>query len=150
MLALVGEVFDVKNDPDQIDVDESARAKLQLLHPATMSEFANDDGPIAWILLIPTTLKTMNQFVAGDITEKQLLEQTQPGDPMEAVYLCSASVLPEFRKQGIASRLTLDALRRMSTDFSIKALFFWKFSDNGAQLAHQLAEHLSIPLYERK
>ena len=87
MLALVGEVFDVKNDPDQIDVDDSVMAKLRTIHRDTMSEFSNQDGPVAWILIIPTTMEVMIAFISGTITERQLLEQTEPGMKIEALSL---------------------------------------------------------------
>ncbi len=149
MLVLVGEVFDVKNDPDQIDVDDSVMAKLRTIHRDTMSEFSNQDGPVAWILLIPTTVETMNSFVAGSITERQLLAQTEPGMKFEALYLCSATVLPEFRHKGIARQLTLKAITAMRLDFPISALYFWKFSDDGARLSAALATSLGLPLFER-
>jgi GNAT superfamily N-acetyltransferase len=149
MLALVGEVFDVKSDPEQIDVDEAVIEKLKGIHPATMSEFATEDGPVAWILLIPTTYELMTEFVNGKITENQLLERTHAGDTMEALYLCSAAVLPEYRHQGLARKLTLNAIAEFRKVYRLRALYFWKFSEDGARLAKALADHLGLPLYDR-
>ena len=149
MLALVGEVFDVKNDPGQIDVDEDVIPKLKSLHEHTLSEFATEDGPVAWILLIPTTIATMNEFIACKITEKQLLDNTNTGQKFEAIYLCSATVLPEFRHKGIARKLTLDAVASMRREHEIEALYFWKFSDDGERLAYGIAELIGLPLYQR-
>ena len=44
----------------------------------------------------------MREFLAGRISERKLLEMTGPGGTYDALYLCSALVLPEFRKQGLA------------------------------------------------
>jgi len=149
MIALVTEVFDVRNDPDQIEVNEQQREKLFSLHPATMSERSNEDGPIAWILMIPTTTSLMNQFIEGIISEKKLLDETNPGDKFSAIYLCSASVLPEFRRQGIGLELCLNAIRNIMETQPITALFFWEFSEGGAGLAQALGEKLSLPVYKR-
>jgi predicted GNAT family acetyltransferase len=92
----------------------------------------------------------MNLFLEGKLTERELLEQTQPGDNFEAIYLCSAYVLPEFRKQGLTQKLTLDAIKSMQNDHAIKALFYWPFSEEGKQLAQTVASQLMLPLYEHK
>jgi len=149
MLELVGDFFDVKNDPDQISVDEASRHKLEQIHPATLNELANEDGPMVWILVVPTTLDTMQRFLNKAITEQQLLDETQPGTAFEAVYLCSASVLPEFRGKGLAKKVTLDAIRQFQEKYRIKALYFWKFSKEGDWLAKAIARDTALPLYER-
>src|SRR5271170_6565505 len=102
MIALVNDFFDSRNDPDQISVTAADRDKLERIHPATMSELANEDGPIVWILLIPTTQAIMDRFIKGEITEQQLLDETHTGVGYDVIYLCSASVLPEYRHKGLA------------------------------------------------
>ena len=149
MIQLVTEVFDTKNDPDQLDVDQQVIEHLQLLHPATMSEYDDGNGPVAWILLIPTTLEIMNRFVAGEITEQQLLDLTPINKPYEAIYLCSATVLEEYRGKGIAKKLTMDAIEQIRKDNPIKSLFVWPFSKEGDILAEKLALSLGLPLAKR-
>ena len=63
MIRLAGEVFSARTDPDQLDVDEAVIERLQSLHPATLSEHVEGDGPVVWILLIPTTRETMDLFL---------------------------------------------------------------------------------------
>lgn len=53
MLQLADEIFDTKSDPEQLDVNEDVLNRLKQLHPASVTEKANENGPIAWILLIP-------------------------------------------------------------------------------------------------
>jgi len=150
MLQLVGEFFDTRSDPDQLDVTEKDREKLAALHPATMSEYATEDGPVAWILIIPTTTEIMQRFVNAEIGEKQLLHETPTGGSYEAVYLCSAAVLPEYRRQGVALKLSMDAINAMRKDHPVKALFTWSFSQEGRDLAEAIARKCNLPLYERK
>src|SRR6478609_7558149 len=89
MMQLVEEVFYTKDDPGQLDVDEDVIAGLQKLHPATLSEYDDGNGPVAWILLIPTTMELMHQFVEKKISEKELYERTTPDMKFDALYLCS-------------------------------------------------------------
>ena len=63
MIQLADDVFAVKNDPDQIDVNEEILEHFYKLHPATVSEFDDGNGPVAWLLLLPTTKILMNQFL---------------------------------------------------------------------------------------
>jgi len=150
MIQLVNEFFDTRNDPDQISVSPEERQRLHDIHPDTLSELANEDGPQVWILMVPTTHAIMDRFVKGDITEKQLLEETQPGGAYDTIYLCSASVLPEFRHKGLAKKVTLDAINSIRRDHAINTLFYWPFSEEGKALAKSVARELGLPLVEKK
>lgn len=149
MLDLVNEFFDTRNDPDQISVSQEEREKLEKIHPDTLSELANEDGPIVWILLVPTTSAVMKKFLKGAISEKQLLNETQPGDQYDAIYLCSASVLPEFQHKGLGKKVTIDAITSIRKDHPIQSLFYWPFSDKGKSLAESIAKETNLPLYEK-
>jgi GNAT superfamily N-acetyltransferase len=150
MIELITSFFDTRNDPDQVSVTKEEREKLEQIHPDTLSEMANEDGPMVWILLIPTTEDIMNRFLAGTISEKQLLQETKPGDKYDTIYLCSAYVLPEFRHKGLARKVTLEAISRIRKDHNIKSLFYWPFSTEGKASAEALAKNLALPLYEKK
>jgi predicted GNAT family N-acyltransferase len=149
MLQLVEEVFATKNDPSQLNVDEDVMTRLQLIHPACLSEQRNDNGPIAWVLLIPTSLELMHQFVQRKINEQELFHQTIPGDSYEAIYLCSALVLPEYRKQGIAGRLIHNAIATIQIDHPIQALCVWPFSEEGETLANIISKKTGLNLHKR-
>ena len=150
MIALADEVFSYRTDPEQLDVNETVIEKLHTLHAATLSEHVEGDGPVVWILLIPTTIETMHQFVDCKITERQLLEQTRAGELYEAIYLCSALVLPELRRKGLAKKLTLEAIQKIQNDYPIKFLYVWPFSKEGDQLSVLLSQQLGLPLKVRK
>jgi ribosomal protein S18 acetylase RimI-like enzyme len=149
MLQLVGEFFDVKNDPEQLNVTEDVREKLSRIHPSTMSEYNEGDGPIVWILVIPTKEITMKRFLKGEISEAKLLDETQPGEKYDAIYLCSASVLPEYRRKGLAKKVTVDAINEIRKDHLIISLFYWPFSPEGEALAQSIARKVNLPLYKR-
>ena len=149
MIQLANDVFDTKNDPDQLDVNEAVIEHLHRIHPATVSEYDDGNGPVVWILLIPTTLELMNKFVTGEITEQQLLNQTPLDAAYEAIYLCSAMALEEYRGKGIPKRLTLEAIEKIRKDHPIKSLFVWPFSKQGDILAESLARSIDLPLLKR-
>jgi ribosomal protein S18 acetylase RimI-like enzyme len=149
MIQLADDVFATKSDPDQIDINEDVLAHFQKIHPATVSEYDDGNGPVCWILLLPTTIELMNQFLAGAISERELLNLTPLHAQYEAVYLCSAMVLEEYRRKGIAKRLTLSALEQIRTDHAIKTLFVWTFSNEGLLGAEALARMTSLPLLQK-
>lgn len=150
MIALAGQVFDSKNDPDQLDVTPEIIERLKKLHPSTVSEKIIGDGPVAWVLVFPTTTEMMKQFLSGEITENELFEQTEPGQMYDAVYLCSALVLDEYRRKGIARDLTINAIEEISKMHPIKALFVWPFSDEGNKAAEMVAKQVSLPLFKKE
>lgn len=150
LIALADEVFAVRNDPDQLDVNESVMEKLHDIHPATLSDKDFGHGPILWILLIPTTVVLMNQFLNHEINEKQLYELTEPGQAYDAIYLCSALVLEEYRNKGYAKEVTLHAIKEIRNDHPIKVLFYWPFTEGGMYSARSIAKELELPLLERK
>lgn len=149
LIKLADEVFAVKSDPTQLDVDEEVLERLRQIHPATISEYNEGNGPCAWVLVIPTTLDLMNQFVECKITEKELYQQTPLGASYEAIYLCSALVLEEYRRKGITKRLALTAIEEIRKKHPLKAAFVWAFSPEGDRAAEVIAELAGLPLYKR-
>ena len=134
MMQLVTEVFDVKNDPDQLDVDQEVIERLHTIHPATLSAKDDGDGPVAWILVIPTTKELMYLFVNKTISEQELYKRTLPGTSYDAVYLCSATVLSEYRNKGIAQAL-LDKAKNYGRTSNAKWLMLQTGRENFAAQA---------------
>jgi len=149
MIQLSDEVFSSRTDPDQINVNENVMEYLQLIHSDTISEYDDGNGPVCWILCIPTTLDLMNKFINKEISERELYELTPLNTKYEAIYLCSALLLEEFRGKGIAQRLGVKALENIKIDHPIKALFFWSFSKEGEKLAEKVSSLIGLPLYKR-
>lgn len=146
MIQLAEDVFSVRSDANQLSVNENVLKRLQRLHPSTVSEYDDGKGPVAWILMFPTTIELMNQFLQGEISEKELFKQTPLNATYEAIYLCSAMVLEEYRGKGIAKKLTLQAIESIRKDHPIKFLFVWPFSKEGDFLSEKLALETGLPL----
>ena len=149
MYELIDDVFDTQNDSTQLRFSESDIEKLISLSPHTLQEAANEDGPYAWISVFPTSLDFMNQFLSEQINERQLFDLTNKEDNNEVVYLCSAIVLPEFRNQGLALKLTIQAIEALQLSYPIRVALVWPFSDNGLRLAEKAAEACGLSLRAR-
>lgn len=149
MIQLADEVFSSRTDDSQLAIDEEVMQRLQNIHPATINEYDDGNGPVVWILLIPTTLQLMDQFLDKKISEKELFDQTPLNVPYEAIYLCSAMVLEEYRKKGLAMQVGLAAIEAIRIDNDIKALFVWPFTEAGNALAEKISSITLLPLFVR-
>jgi GNAT superfamily N-acetyltransferase len=92
----------------------------------------------------------MNRFISGEITEKELYELTPLDTLYEAIYLCSALVLDEYRRKGITKKLALDAIEKIREKHPLKAACVWAFSPEGDLAAETIARLSGLPLYKRE
>lgn len=150
MLKLIDEVFATRNDPEQIQVSGNQMQKLQQIHPATLSEVTGPKGPKTWVLVIPTSGAVREKFLQNKITEKQLLDLTEPGDRYQSIYLCSATTLPEYRGKGETKKLCLSAIDAIRAQHPITSLMVWPFTREGEKLAETLAKETGLTLYKKQ
>jgi len=149
MIRLAETFFDVKNDPEQIQVNEHVLGRLKRIHPACISQKSTRKGPIAWMLIIPTSHRLMQLFIDKKISERELLRRTHVGKKYDAAYLCSALVLPEYRRKGLAKRLMIQSIQSIQKKHPVQYLFYWSFGVAGERLAHAIADKLQLPLSKR-
>lgn len=149
MIQLATDVFDVKNDPDQLNVNPEIIERLRQMHPSTLSEMSDENGPYAWVLIIPTTHELMNKFLRKEINERELFDLTPTDADFEALYLCSALVLEEYRRKGITKQLAVTAIENIRKVHPIKSLFVWAFSKEGDLASETIAKEVGLPLFKR-
>lgn len=149
LVQLADEVFSYKDDPEQLSVNPEVLDKLHQLHPLTLSDYSDENGPAVWLLVIPTTIALMHRFLKKEISEKELFDLTPLNIPYEALYLCSALVLEEYRRKGITLNLLLKAIEAIKQDHPLKYLFVWPFTNEGDKLAEKVAQLTQMPLYKR-
>lgn len=149
LIRLAEESFDPANNPDVLDVDEAALERLRQIDSATVSEESDENGPVAWILIFPTTSELMEAFVRKEISESELLYRSPLDADYDAVYLCSALVLEEYRRRGITKRLAENALEKLMAKFPIRTLFAWPFSNEGRLAAEKIAHDMNLSLIFR-
>jgi GNAT superfamily N-acetyltransferase len=102
------------------------------------------------MLVIPTSRDLMKQFISKKINEQELLFTTPLRTKYDALYLCSALVLPEHRGKGYARQLTIKAIKSIQKHHPIKYLFYWAFSAAGKNLAESVAKECGLPLSRMK
>lgn len=149
LIKLADEVFAVKNDPSQLDVSQQVLDRLHQIHPATVSQRDDGNGPVAWILIFPTTTELMQQFLDREITEKELFDLTPLKVTYDVIYLCSALVLEEYHRHGIAKNLVLNAIEKIRKTHPLNAAFAWAFSPEGDKAAEAIARLAGLPLFKR-
>jgi len=149
LIQLADEVFAYKNDPQQLEVNQQVMDQLQMIHPSTILDYQDENGPVVWLLVIPTTMGIMNRFLNKEISEKELYELTPLNVKYEALYLCSALTLEEYRRKGITQQLLLDAIEAIKKDHPLKCIFVWPFSKEGDKLAEKAAQLTGMPLFKR-
>jgi len=146
MIQLAEEVFDTKSDPEQLEVNEEVLEHLCEIHSASVQEFDDGNGPVVWVLLFPTTNELMDRFLKDEISEKQLFELTPFNIQYDAIYLCSAMVLEEYRRKGIAQQLTINAIDEIRNSHPITSLFVWPFTNEGRLLAEKISTSAGLQL----
>ncbi|OGU58719.1 MAG: hypothetical protein A2X64_00105 [Ignavibacteria bacterium GWF2_33_9] len=149
LIKIAEDTFDFRNDDSQLNVTPEIIEQLQKIHPAAMSEETNENGPIAWLLVIPTNEDLMKKFLANEINERELFELTPLNIKYDSIYLCSALVLDEYRKKGITKGLALNAIKKIQQNHPIKSLFVWTFSREGELAAESIARSTGLELFRK-
>ena len=142
--------FGTKKDPTQIPIARESIRKLLQLHPKAFLYKADEVGdPICWTVIVPTTKRLMDEFLAGKITEKQLFDLTKPQESYDAIYLCAAFTVPEHRKKGYAMELLVDAIGSIPVNGKL-VLFSWPITTEGETLAKRIGERFKIRVLIQK
>lgn len=138
MSEIAEKIFVTQDDPNQIPITQESKDKLDKLTPHWLKyRLDENNNPIAWVVVVPTTKEIAQRFLNGSITEKQILDETAPMDKYSALYLCSTITIPEHRNKGLATELIKEAIYNISkTDDYI--LFAWPFSIEGTGLIEKL------------
>lgn len=151
MMTLAEDTFGTRDDPDQMPVTQESAEKLNLLTPDWLAYKVDPTGKLkAFAVVTPTTREIAERFLAGEITEREILELTTPQERYSALYLCSAITVPEYQRQGLATDLFKELIAGISlTDDAL--LFAWTFNEGGTALAKRLESDLGkeIKIRER-
>jgi len=136
-LDIAEQFFGSQEHPDYIPITRESDQKFERINPNFMVYKLKDGEPISWILVLPTSLDLMNKFIKGDINERQLLDLTKPEEKFEALYLCSAFTVPEYRKQGYVIEMFKGVVKTipLKDNFS---LFAWPVTKEGRKLTEKL------------
>jgi predicted GNAT family acetyltransferase len=146
-MKIIDDVFETTNDDTQIKVTQKDIKKLNEIHPKCLSEIVDENGPIIWVLMIPTTQKIMRDFLEKRITEKDILKLTNLNVVYDSIYFCSVTTLPEYRKKGLTKKLCIEVVEEMKKAHPIKNVFVWPFTSDGRELAKKISNETSLNLF---
>lgn len=105
-MAIAEAIFGTESDPDQMPINDETRKKLNSLFDGWLeTEFDEAGEPISWVVLMPTQRSLAEEFVSGVITEKELLEKTQPQEIYDALYIVSIITVPEHRGKNLSLKV---------------------------------------------
>lgn len=150
VLKISEEFFGTESDPEQMPINQESVDKLVSIHPDTiLYKFDEMGQPIAWAVVVPTSLDVMNKFIHKKITERELLDQATEGKKFESVYVCAAFVLPEHRGKGHAKDLLIEAIRKVSSGRDLP-LYCWIYSEEGRKLSNSISRELGKPILNRE
>ena len=138
MLELTENIFKTEKDPEQIPINKKSLHKLLRLHPKAPTYLLNKKGGLmGWVVVVPTNKKLAGNFLNLKISEKELFEKTKPLKKYSAIYLCSAIVLPRYRRKGYATEMFIKAINNIPKEKNV-LFFYWPFNKSGKKLENIL------------
>ncbi|MBN2517506.1 MAG: hypothetical protein JXB14_01535 [Candidatus Altiarchaeota archaeon] len=130
--------FKTANDPEQAHITVKRARWLWRDCPECINIIKSDNMVVGSTLVLPCTTELMELFISKKINEEQLfdsIQKTVDYGSMQAIYLCSAVLIPGFRRKGLASQglersvRKMMAKRRSNQSFSIgpirRRAVFW-------------------------
>lgn len=98
------EFFQIDSDPKQIKADKETFLYSLEIGGKTLAAFDGEDL-MGWSFAFPTDKILMYQFLAGEITEKELFWSTKKNPDYGAIYFCAMYVYPEYRSLPLTLKL---------------------------------------------
>lgn len=149
MLSMGERFFGTVVDSEQMPVTKESYYKLQKLHPKTVVYRIEHGEPVSWVVVLPTSTELAGQFLRGKINERELLDLTKPQDEYEALYLCAAFTVPEYRRKGYVLELFKEAVNGIP-HVSDAMLFAWPFSDEGRRVMEKAETIFGIKIVQKR
>ncbi len=138
-MELAEEFFGTQKDPSQIPISFDSYHKLIKLWPGAFVYEMKNEEPVSWGVAVPTSIELMNRFLKKEITERQLLDYTQPVEIYDCLYLCSVFTLPAFRRQGLALKLLLQLIKTAPLS-QTATLFAWPTTEEGEAIINRVEQ----------
>lgn len=150
MAKISEDFYGTEKDPDQIPITEETQEKLLSIHPETaLYEIDKNNEPISWVIVIPTSLETMEEFLTNELTENELFEKAVIEKKFEALYLCSMFTMPQHQRKGLAKKLMLKAIQKLAPRPEQK-LFSWAYSEEGRLALQSISKELKREILLKK
>lgn len=153
LITLIENQFDTRNHPEQMQINDENRLWVRSKIPECALIIKDKDIVIGSTLIIPSILVVMNDFISGKIHEADLVHQMQREEinykKMQAIYLCSAFIKPEYRGKGLALKALIKSIHDINPENHPFPLYYWAYSQDGKRLADKLAFVTDFPVLFR-
>ena len=151
VLDTAGEEFDPEDDPRQIPHTRAVVGKFFRLHPKAIVYRTHRDGTfIGWSAAVPTSRDLAQAFLAGQISERELFEQTEPTMELEAVYLSGVVVKEAYRRRGYGTDMLTEQIQAFRNERYDIMFFTWAITGNGRRLIERVKHDLGVTIHELK
>jgi hypothetical protein len=138
--------FRTTNDSQQIPITKEALDKILQLHSNAFLYKLENNEPISWVVVVPTSKDLADKFLNDEISERELLDLTKPQLVYEAIYLCSATTMPEHRRKGYVIEMMKEAIGSIPHKEDVK-LFAWAYSPEGKALMEKAAREFGVKIW---
>lgn len=150
MLRYGEDFFKTQSDPDQIPVSKESLDSVLRLHPSSVQVKVNDAGElVGWATIVPTQREVLSYFLHGKYSEKDLLMLSKYQKKYEALYLCSAFVVPSERGKGYAVSMLLEAIEKIPLQRN-PVYGAWLYSNEGVSVVKKAQSALGKTILVKK
>jgi len=116
--------------------------KLISLEKNNLICFKENNQPISWALVLPTSREKAERFLKKEITELELFNRSVEKPLFESLYLFSVVTLPDYRKRGLSSRLVKYQIEYFRNKYKIKDFYAWALNPEGKSLIESLKKNV--------
>jgi GNAT superfamily N-acetyltransferase len=146
ILKTAEEYFGTSEDVEQIPATQEALERNLALHPKSFIYKTTEDNKlIGWVTVLPTSKKLAEDFLSNKITERELLYLTSFSEEYEALYFCSAFILPEHRRKGYSFKMFMEAIEWIPC-VPDQLMFAWPITLEGEMLIAKLEQFLNVEI----
>ena len=149
IMTITERFFETATDPEQIPTKKDSLRKLLALHPGTFQYRIENNEPVSWVMVLPTSNALAEKFLQDQITERELLDMTEPQPEYDAIYLCAAFTVKGYRRKGHVLDMLKDALCTIPHAQNVK-IFAWPYSDEGEFLIRRLERELGTTIHIKR
>ncbi len=148
-MKIAEEVYGTGSDPDQMPITRESAEKLdQLCSGWLETEFDEAGEPISWAVVMPTQRELAEKFLKKQISERDLLNMTEPAEKYDAVYIASVITVPEHRGKGLGTKVVERALANMP--LTADAIYLtWPTTKEGEAMLFKRQQSIPIQIHSR-
>lgn len=144
--AIAEDAFRTAEDPTQVQIRPGGGTWLIDNIPECMRVIRYDKQVVGSTLIVPTSREVMQLFLNKKINEAELFARVRAAAApiWEAIYLCSAVLLPEHRGKGVATTSAMLSIDWVLANKNPRPDFYvWPTNADGMHATQRMKELLA-------